>query len=98
MSDTLERVCIASLQAWGLLASTLSEDAFSSDDTLDRCVPRMVALLEHSDADIRSTAATNIALLYKNAQYAGVILSNEHVRELSTDTGKKESSKHKDDR
>uniref|UniRef100_K3WKD3 Interferon-related developmental regulator N-terminal domain-containing protein n=1 Tax=Globisporangium ultimum (strain ATCC 200006 / CBS 805.95 / DAOM BR144) TaxID=431595 RepID=K3WKD3_GLOUD len=91
-------ICSVALEAWGLLASSLSDEELAHDEYVDRCLPQFLELLTHVDVEVRSAAGENIALLYESAQKCGLTLPYdeeivEKFRVMSKDNSKKNSKK-----
>ncbi|KAF1330176.1 Interferon-related developmental regulator 1, partial [Globisporangium splendens] len=91
-------ICSVALEAWGLLASSLSDEELAYDEYVDRCLPQFLELLTHVDVEVRSAAGENIALLYESAQRCGSTLPYdeeivEKFRVMSKDSSKKNSKK-----
>ncbi|TYZ63742.1 hypothetical protein PybrP1_003711 [[Pythium] brassicae (nom. inval.)] len=91
-------ICSVALEAWGLLASSMSDEELAGDDYVDRCLPRFMELLAHVDVEVRAAAGENIALLHEAAQKSGLSLPFDDdiidkFREMSKDSSKKNSKK-----
>ncbi|DBA02341.1 TPA: hypothetical protein N0F65_007160, partial [Lagenidium giganteum] len=91
-------ICIAALESWGLMASSLVDSEVCSEDYIDRFLPKFLTLLDHTDVGVRSAAGENIALMYESAQKCHVVMpcdveTLERFRVMSKESSKKNSKK-----
>ncbi|KAL7683043.1 putative armadillo-like helical protein [Plasmopara halstedii] len=91
-------ICKAALESWGLIASSLTDEMLASESFLERIVPQILALLDHKDVDVRSSAGENLALLHESAENCSVSLPCGEdivvqILEMSKDGNKRSSKK-----
>jgi hypothetical protein len=91
-------ICTSALNAWGLVASSLSDELLASEKHIDTFLPLFLNLLDHTDVDTRSAAAQNIALLFESTQqinlpFPCIEVVTERIGVMSKDSSKRNSKK-----